>query len=114
AGAQRRVESGAVEAVVVLLGHDELARPRGQIGHDADIGLALEARRRRFAEAARSARSGPAMLGVKETYQDRDGFRIGEFGEDHGEALAAKEIEEDLNLRNDVPGLRNFHRLPTL
>src|SRR5713101_2906217 len=111
AGAERRVERGAVEAVVVVLGYDELSGLRGELGHEVDVGLAHEARRRRPAEAARGTRSGPAMLGVEEADEYRDVFRVGVLGEDHGEAFASEEVEEQLDLRNDVPGGRNFHRL---
>src|SRR5262249_59790284 len=43
AGAQGLIERGAVEAVVVVLGHHELVGPRGEVGHDVQIGLAEEA-----------------------------------------------------------------------
>jgi hypothetical protein len=51
------------------------------------------------------------MLGVKETDENWHGFRVREFGEDHGEALLAKVVEKRLDLRDDVAGERDFHRL---
>ena len=51
------------------------------------------------------------MLGMKESDENRHVFRVREFGEDDGKVLFTKEGEERLDLRDDVAGGRNFHRL---
>jgi len=51
------------------------------------------------------------MLGVQEAGEDRHVFRVRELCEDHGEARAAKEVEEGPDLGDDVASGRNFHRL---
>src|SRR5712691_1153628 len=51
------------------------------------------------------------MLWMKQADEDRYPLGVGEFGEDDGEVLAAKEIEERTDLRDDVPCGRHFHGL---
>src|SRR6267378_3408082 len=51
------------------------------------------------------------MLWVEQADKDGHALGIGELGEDDGQALAAEEIEERADLRNDVPGRRHFHGL---
>ena len=111
AGAQGRVEAGAVEAVVVVLGDHELVGFGSELGDDVDIGFAQEAGRGGQTEASGSAGGGATVLGVKKAHKDGHLLGIGEFGEDDGEALAAEEIEERADLGNDLPGRRHFHGL---
>src|SRR6266852_4256286 len=51
------------------------------------------------------------MLWMKQADEDRYPLGVGEFGEDDREVLAAKEIEERTDLRDDVPCGRHFHGL---
>ena len=46
---------------------------------------------------------------MKQTDEDGHALGIAELGEDDGQVLAAEEIEERANLRNDLPGRRHFH-----
>src|SRR6266849_5633578 len=51
------------------------------------------------------------MLWMEQADEDRYPLGVGELGEDDGEVLAAKEIEERTDLRDDVPCGRHFHGL---
>src|SRR5215510_7300222 len=111
ASAQGRIERGPVETVVVVLGHHELIGPRGEVGHDVHIGLAEETRGGGPPEPAWSLGRGAPMLGVEQTDEQRHRLRVGELGEDDGEALVAEEGEERLDLGDDVASGGDFHGL---
>src|SRR6476661_884251 len=111
---QSAVEHRAVEAVVVVLAHHQLVRPRGQLRDHRGVRISLEARRRGAPKTGRLPRLSRTVLRVQGPHQQRRRGGVGELGEHHRQALLAEDLDQGLDARHHLARGGDLHRLALL